>query len=435
MPEMDGLELVAQIVSQYPLIPVILMTGRGSEETAVRALKSGAASYVPKSILTSLLVDTVQNVLAAAQEERCVVRLMDCLASSDTTFRLGNDAAMIGPLINYLHRTIRAIGVCDQACGIRVCVALEEAINNALFHGNLEISSAQRTGDSDLYRQLVAERLRTAPFRDRMIDVQAKFTRAGCHLCGARSGTRIRSRIPSRPDRSRKSGEGQWPGTLADAHLHGLRASTTASATKSPWSSATDNRMTRSDGYSHPIGSLSSALAHTSRSGNSAGHDPGQVLDRESFAREMTWQQQRHLRGLRFQARVQVGFSQHEQIATCFPRFRQELSRRTTGDRHSLHRRIQRSDKVQVVQGQELFQSFGQLAERGRSGHASDPSGTGTRRRSDDGHERHDVHQRESFRQPLVNPAAGRIEGRMRAVDGHAMRDQLPQQSTRASCP
>ncbi len=177
MPEMDGLELVAQIVSQYPLIPVILMTGRGSEETAVRALKSGAASYVPKSILTSLLVDTVQNVLAAAQEERSVVRLMDCMASSDTTFRLGNDAAMIGPLINYLHRTIRAIGVCDQACGIRVCVALEEAINNALFHGNLEISSAQRTGDSDLYRQLVAERLRTTPFRDRMIDVQAKLTR------------------------------------------------------------------------------------------------------------------------------------------------------------------------------------------------------------------------------------------------------------------
>jgi hypothetical protein len=102
---------------------------------------------------------------------------MDCLASSDTTFRLGNDPTMVGPLINYLHRTIRAIGVCDQACGIRVCVALEEAINNALFHGNLEIHSAQRTGDCELYRQLLAERLHTAPYRDRVIDIQAKFTR------------------------------------------------------------------------------------------------------------------------------------------------------------------------------------------------------------------------------------------------------------------
>jgi CheY-like chemotaxis protein/anti-sigma regulatory factor (Ser/Thr protein kinase) len=177
MPEMDGLELVAHMVSQYPLIPVILMTGRGSEQTAVQALQAGAASYVPKSVLASLLLETVQHVLDAAQEERGELRLMDCLMRSDTTFILGNDASMIGPLVNYLHRTIRAIGLCDQACGIRVCVALEEAINNALFHGNLEIESSLRTGDSGAYQQLVAERLRTAPFSKRTINVQARFTR------------------------------------------------------------------------------------------------------------------------------------------------------------------------------------------------------------------------------------------------------------------
>ena len=127
MPEMDGLELVAKVVSEFPLVPVILMTGRGSEETAVRALRAGAASYVPKSALAALLAETVENVLEASREELYEIRLMDCLTCSDTTFRFGNDAAMIGPLINYLHRTIRAVGLCDQATGIRVCVALEEA--------------------------------------------------------------------------------------------------------------------------------------------------------------------------------------------------------------------------------------------------------------------------------------------------------------------
>jgi CheY-like chemotaxis protein len=177
MPEMDGLELVAQIVSQYPLIPVILMTGRGSELTAVRALKTGAASYVPKSLLSSLLVETVKTVLNAFQQERREIRLMDCLTHSETNFRLKNDVSLIGPLVNYLHRVIRAVGSCDQACGMRVCVALEEAINNALFHGNLEINSTLRTGDSETYRQLVAQRLRTVPFCHRVIDVQARFTR------------------------------------------------------------------------------------------------------------------------------------------------------------------------------------------------------------------------------------------------------------------
>ena len=177
MPEMDGLELVAQIVSQHPLVPVILMTGRGSEQTAVRALKTGAASYVPKKLLASLLLDTVENVLDASQEARCEYRLMDCLTQSEARFRLKNDASMIGPLVNYLHRTIRYVGSCDPDCGIRVCVALEEALNNALFHGNLEINSTLRTGDSETYRQTVAQRLRTPPFCERVVDIQARFTR------------------------------------------------------------------------------------------------------------------------------------------------------------------------------------------------------------------------------------------------------------------
>jgi len=177
MPHLDGLELVAKVVSEYPLIPVILMTGRGSEETAVRALKSGAASYVPKSLLAALLVETVEHVLEAAHEELCEVRLMNCLTQSDMTFRIGNDATMIGPLINYLHRTIRTIGLCDQSGGIRVCVALEEAINNAMFHGNLEISSQLRTSDTQAYQELVKQRRKTVPFCKRSIHVEARFTK------------------------------------------------------------------------------------------------------------------------------------------------------------------------------------------------------------------------------------------------------------------
>jgi DNA-binding NtrC family response regulator len=125
MPEVDGFELVAAVVSQYPLIPVILMTGAGSEETAVRALQAGAASYVPKSELAELLLETVENVLEAAREERSECRLMDCMMSSQSVFVLNNDSTMIPPLINYVHRAIRAVGLVDEANGIRVCVALE----------------------------------------------------------------------------------------------------------------------------------------------------------------------------------------------------------------------------------------------------------------------------------------------------------------------
>src|SRR5262245_29843841 len=51
MPGLNGLELVSRIVADHPQLPVVLMTGKGSEEIAVQALKAGASSYVPKSAL------------------------------------------------------------------------------------------------------------------------------------------------------------------------------------------------------------------------------------------------------------------------------------------------------------------------------------------------------------------------------------------------
>jgi DNA-binding NtrC family response regulator len=48
MPEMTGLELLEQAKCAYPRIEVALMTGHGSVETAVRAMKLGAYDYISK---------------------------------------------------------------------------------------------------------------------------------------------------------------------------------------------------------------------------------------------------------------------------------------------------------------------------------------------------------------------------------------------------
>ncbi len=178
MPKMDGWELVAKMTSEYPLIPVILMTGQGNEQIAVRALKAGAASYVPKSVLASLLVETVENVLEAAHEEQSEAKLMDCMTRSEATFLLRADPSMIPPLVNHLHRTMRMLGICNEADGVRVSVALEEAFNNALYHGNLEIGSDLRTSDPAEFHKIVAHRCECEPFCDRVVRVEARIERA-----------------------------------------------------------------------------------------------------------------------------------------------------------------------------------------------------------------------------------------------------------------
>jgi CheY-like chemotaxis protein len=177
MPRVNGLELVAAIRSKYPLVPVILTTSKGSEEVAVQALQQGAASYVPKRTLAWDLLDTVHSVLAVSCRERGHTRLMGCMTKSDSAFALDNDYTLFGPLVTYLQEEVARMGLCDEAERTRVGVALEEALANALYHGNLEVGSELREADGKAYYGLVEERRRQKPYRDRRIHVQATLSR------------------------------------------------------------------------------------------------------------------------------------------------------------------------------------------------------------------------------------------------------------------
>lgn len=176
MPGINGLELVRRIVADHPEVPVILMTGKGSEEIAVQALKTGASSYVPKSALHHLLLDTVQDLLEMVHQSRSHQRLMASLQAGRFQFTLGNDAEMIPSLINYVQSIVSSMGLCDDGDAIRVCIALEEALRNAIFHGNLELTSDQREGDTAVYQQLINERNARAPYRNRQLTVTIDVT-------------------------------------------------------------------------------------------------------------------------------------------------------------------------------------------------------------------------------------------------------------------
>jgi CheY-like chemotaxis protein/anti-sigma regulatory factor (Ser/Thr protein kinase) len=176
MPEINGLQLVAAIREKYPRIPVILMTSQGSEVIAVQALQQGAASYVPKKLLMRYLWETVAKVLKASVEDRGQARLIGCMLRTESIFHLENDSALFEPLVRYLQAETMRLGVCGEADRVRIGVALEEALTNALYHGNLDISSDQRGTPG--YRDLILARRAQPPYQERRIEVEARITRS-----------------------------------------------------------------------------------------------------------------------------------------------------------------------------------------------------------------------------------------------------------------
>lgn len=176
MPEMDGLELVGNIRGKYRGLPVILMTSQGSEEIAVKALQQGAASYVPKRLLDRYLVSTVQRLLASVIDQSNRNRLMGCMTESESSYDLESDPKLVRALLGYLQETLSHMGLFDEMELLRIGVALEEALVNALYHGNLEIGSELRGEDDDAYKALVDRRLQEEPYCARHIHLHVKLS-------------------------------------------------------------------------------------------------------------------------------------------------------------------------------------------------------------------------------------------------------------------
>ncbi|HDQ41172.1 MAG TPA: sigma-54-dependent Fis family transcriptional regulator [Desulfonatronum sp.] len=63
MPGMDGMELLAAAKSLHPDIEVILLTGYGTIDSAVRAIKQGAFSYIEKPVTPERVLAIVRQAL------------------------------------------------------------------------------------------------------------------------------------------------------------------------------------------------------------------------------------------------------------------------------------------------------------------------------------------------------------------------------------
>ncbi len=146
-------------------------------ELAVRALHAGAASYVPKRLLAQELSETVRRVLAVSSRHLVKARLLGCMTEQRCSFELGNDVALVESLVGYLQESAIQMQLCDEGEVTRIGVALEEALINALYHGNLQVGSELRGEDDEAYYALVARRRGESPYRDRRIHVSARLTR------------------------------------------------------------------------------------------------------------------------------------------------------------------------------------------------------------------------------------------------------------------
>lgn len=100
--ELDGLELLEQIRSRYPLLPVIMISGHGNIETAVNAIKQGAYDFIEKPFTADRLLLIVSRAIEAARLRR---------ENEELRLRFGQESDLVGgtPAINTMRAAIEKV--------------------------------------------------------------------------------------------------------------------------------------------------------------------------------------------------------------------------------------------------------------------------------------------------------------------------------------
>jgi DNA-binding NtrC family response regulator len=94
MPGMDGLELQRSLQEETPFATTIFLTGKGSIETAVQAMKAGAFDYLTKPVDVERLTFLLEKALDQARMGREVALLRRQVGTADRPALIGRSQAV-----------------------------------------------------------------------------------------------------------------------------------------------------------------------------------------------------------------------------------------------------------------------------------------------------------------------------------------------------
>jgi len=79
MPGPSGLELQEALLRKKIVLPIVFLTGHGSVDSSVRAMKAGAVDFLTKPVKRDVLLDAIQRALAHNATQRAAREQTDQL--------------------------------------------------------------------------------------------------------------------------------------------------------------------------------------------------------------------------------------------------------------------------------------------------------------------------------------------------------------------
>ena len=179
MSQMNGIELLRNLKAHDPRVPVIIITGYGTLDDAIEAIKLGAEDFIKKPFDINEVIVTIDKTFRKLDEEADQRAIIKHIASEDVVLELPTDFDFLNKVINYVFSHLKArwqVGS-ENLHDVKVC--LYEALYNAFEHGSLGISEDEKSRYLEIgqqaYRDFLAQRVLDPHYRGRIITVRVSI--------------------------------------------------------------------------------------------------------------------------------------------------------------------------------------------------------------------------------------------------------------------
>jgi anti-sigma regulatory factor (Ser/Thr protein kinase) len=126
-----------------------------------------------------------EKILRLRQQQRLSKDLLTFFEREQQTYRLPSNLVYTLPLIDALTARLQPLGICTRAELKNVRLALDEALVNAIVHGNLEISSEMKgstLAELVQYDDEVRRRSTQEPYSRRKVTVESLIDRTSAQF-------------------------------------------------------------------------------------------------------------------------------------------------------------------------------------------------------------------------------------------------------------
>lgn len=145
MPGMSGLEVLSEVRQFDASVAVVIVTSHTDEARMQEALSLGAVNYVKKPFNHPELSFVLDQVRRVTEEAADVRTLLDLVQSRETRIALDSQAYLISKTVSFLGRELANHYPGFVLPVTEIKLGLSEALANAQEHGNLEITSEEKS--------------------------------------------------------------------------------------------------------------------------------------------------------------------------------------------------------------------------------------------------------------------------------------------------